>query len=154
MNPFFVRAVHSLLKADSLLGVMIEDGFGVVLGKRDRLDFWNDIKWDSRTLKAAFLRVYALAVKKSGSIQEFGCWSSSEWVWDVQTRRNLFYWEKDQWRSFQTFLSHIIIHNPTSDALAWKFNSSGVFTVSSFRQGLEKKLDGSLPIQNVLWKGI
>ncbi|KAK2635468.1 hypothetical protein Ddye_030260 [Dipteronia dyeriana] len=111
----------------------------------DRVDFWNDIKCDSRLLKAVFPRVYLLVNKKSGPILEFGSWIDSKWVWDVQTGRFLFDWEKDQWCSFQAILSHISIRKHISDALAWKFNSNGVFYMGSFLKGLKKMVDGLCP---------
>ncbi|KAK2642705.1 hypothetical protein Ddye_024468 [Dipteronia dyeriana] len=114
----------------------------MVIGKGDRDDFWNDIKWDSGSLKAAFPKFFALAVKKSGPILEFGRWIDSKWVWGVKVMRFLFDWEKDQWCCFQALLSHITIRKHISDALAWKFNSNGIFSVGSFRKGLEKMVDG------------
>ncbi|KAK2656705.1 hypothetical protein Ddye_009757 [Dipteronia dyeriana] len=73
-DSFFVKAVNNLWKEGSISAVLIEEGFGVVIGKEDRADFWNDIKWNSRSLKAAFPRVFALAAKKNGPTLEFGRW--------------------------------------------------------------------------------
>ena len=92
-DSFFVKVVRSLLKLNSPSLSLIEKGFNIVIGKEDRAEFWTEIKWVSRTLRDTFPKVYALAVRKRGSIQEFGSWSSSEWVWNVQTRRSLFDWE-------------------------------------------------------------
>ncbi|KAK2635471.1 hypothetical protein Ddye_030263 [Dipteronia dyeriana] len=112
----------------------------------------------AKLLKAVFPRVYPLVNKKSGSILKFGSWIDSKWVWDVQTGRFLFDWEKDQWCSFQAILSHISIRKHISDALEyaleWKFNSNGVFSMGSFLKGLEKMMDGQGCFQQVLWKGM
>ncbi|KAK3199152.1 hypothetical protein Dsin_022567 [Dipteronia sinensis] len=96
-----------------------------------------ELKWDSRTLKDAFLRVFALAFKKSGPILEFGRWTATGWVWDVQTRRVLFDWEKNQWHCFQIFLVGISMLNMYYDALAWNLNRNGLYTVSFSRRGVE-----------------
>ncbi|KAK3206436.1 hypothetical protein Dsin_020482 [Dipteronia sinensis] len=79
-DSFFVKAVNCLLKTGSSSAKLVDEGFRVVVGKGDRSDFWNAIKWDSKSLKDAFPRIHALAVKKYGTIREFGNWVSSEWV--------------------------------------------------------------------------
>ncbi|KAK3198954.1 hypothetical protein Dsin_022369 [Dipteronia sinensis] len=99
-------------------------------------------------------RVFTLASKKSGPIQDFGRWRSTGWVWDVQTRRGMFDLEREQWVGFQTFLSGILILNLSSDALAWTLNQNGLFTVSSFRRNIEGISEVSFSIQKVIWNDI
>ncbi|KAK3226757.1 hypothetical protein Dsin_006619 [Dipteronia sinensis] len=71
-DSFFVKAVNCMLKTESPSAKLVDEGFRVVVGKGDRANFWNEIKWDSKSLKDAFPRIYALAVKKCGTIREFG----------------------------------------------------------------------------------
>ena len=86
-DSFFVRAIHSLRKPNSLAAGLIEGGFKVVMGSGDMAEFWTELKWDSKLLREAFSRMFALAVKKKGAIQDFRRWVGKKWVWDVQTRR-------------------------------------------------------------------
>ncbi|KAK2639091.1 hypothetical protein Ddye_026886 [Dipteronia dyeriana] len=148
------REVRSPFEEGSPTAKIITEGFSTVVGKVDRADFWTKLKWDSRSLREAFPRVFALASKKSGPIQDFGRWMSSAWVWDVQTRRSLFDWEREQWFGFQTSPSGIPILNLSSDALVWNLNRNGLFTVSSFRRNLEGIVEASSSIQKVIWNGI
>ncbi|KAK3188480.1 hypothetical protein Dsin_028041 [Dipteronia sinensis] len=70
-DSFFVSAVHSLMKANSLMASLIDVGFKLVVGNGDRAYFLSEIKWDSKPMKEAFPRLYALAVQKEGVIQNF-----------------------------------------------------------------------------------
>ncbi|KAK3183289.1 hypothetical protein Dsin_030575 [Dipteronia sinensis] len=79
--------------------------------------------------------------------KEFGRWSSTGWAWDVQTRRRLFDWEREQWVGFTTFLSSIPILNRSSKVLEWNLNQNGLFTISSFRRNLEGNTEVSSSIQ-------
>ncbi|KAK2648405.1 hypothetical protein Ddye_015894 [Dipteronia dyeriana] len=71
-DSFFVKAVRIMFQKGSSNAKIIAEGFSTVVGKGDRVEFWSELKWDSRSLSEAFPRVFALASKKSGPIQDFG----------------------------------------------------------------------------------
>ncbi|KAK2639075.1 hypothetical protein Ddye_026870 [Dipteronia dyeriana] len=68
---------HSMFQEESQTNKIIAEGFSTVMGKGYRAEFWSELKWDSRSLSEAFPRVFALASKKSGPIQDFGRWLST-----------------------------------------------------------------------------
>lgn len=51
-------------------------------------------------LKFSFPRIFALAAKKEGRVIEYGNFVNGQWIWDVELRRGVFDWEKEQWLSF------------------------------------------------------
>ncbi|KAK4849560.1 hypothetical protein QYF36_026099 [Acer negundo] len=88
---FFVKSVHSLLKAGSSSARVIDEGFVAVVVRGDRANFWSDIKVDGRLLKEAFPRCFALAVNKFRTAHNFGSWSANKnWEWLIPTRRPPF----------------------------------------------------------------
>ncbi|KAK3199049.1 hypothetical protein Dsin_022464 [Dipteronia sinensis] len=46
------------------------------------------------------------------------------------------------------------MHHLKSDALAWSLNPNGLFSVASFRRGLEELTYVSWSIKRVIWNGI
>ncbi|KAK3224902.1 hypothetical protein Dsin_004764 [Dipteronia sinensis] len=77
-------------------------------------------------LRAACPRIYALAIKKHGVIQDFGRWQGMSWCWDVPLRRNLFDWENDQCCTVSKMLKKQIMEvwTPPNDE-ALRFNVDG-----------------------------
>ncbi|KAK3169155.1 hypothetical protein Dsin_000059 [Dipteronia sinensis] len=90
-----------------------------------------------RILLKAFLRIFALALNKTGNIKDFGRWIEDKWTWKMQLRRQLFDWEREQWKCFLAFLDNIAIRRLIPDTIAGSFDLSGMFTVRSFSKNLE-----------------
>ncbi|KAK2654068.1 hypothetical protein Ddye_013924 [Dipteronia dyeriana] len=106
---YFVKSVGSLLKDGSHTARVIRNSFSAIIGCGDRVQFWNEVKIEGKPLREVFPRVFVLALKKLGTVKDFGVWADSKWVWHIPTRRPLFDWEQDQWRVFTTFLNCITI---------------------------------------------
>ncbi|KAK2659848.1 hypothetical protein Ddye_006381 [Dipteronia dyeriana] len=109
----------------------------ICLSSGKKVRFWNDIKWDSVSLKMAFLRINALAKNKEGMVRQFGRFENSSWKWEVNLRRELFDWEINQWNRFLLSLDSVNIRENFQDAIAWSINTNEVFSVKSFRYCLE-----------------
>ena len=106
-------------------------------------------------LKNAFPRIYALAVKRSGPVEDFGSWEGRCWVWKVMLRRQVFDWERDQWNAFVCRLDQFKPRILFSDALAWLFSPKGIFSVGSFRKSLEELREGAtVADSSLVWQGI
>ena len=57
----FVNSINSLFEQGSSTANCMLDGFYVIIDKGDRARFWVDIKWNSKALKDAFPRIFALS---------------------------------------------------------------------------------------------
>ncbi|KAK3220873.1 hypothetical protein Dsin_014843 [Dipteronia sinensis] len=93
----FAKALSSLFSVGSTTVNVIRKGLKVVVGRGTRASLWKDAWNGTLSLMVAYLRMFALAVKKEGTIDEFGRWREEEWDWEVQFRRRIFDWEVDQW---------------------------------------------------------
>ncbi|KAK2651368.1 hypothetical protein Ddye_011224 [Dipteronia dyeriana] len=128
--------------------------YEVVIGNGGKADFWESSGGDAVQLKLACPRVFALAVKKKGVIQEFGFWQGSKWVWDIALRRPLFDWEKIQWSLFLSTLENARIRRSILDTLAWAFCPDDKFTVGSFRLCIETPSHNNSVDYKAIWHGI
>ncbi|KAK3193092.1 hypothetical protein Dsin_024402 [Dipteronia sinensis] len=63
------------MKEGSRMEKLTSDGFIMIVGKGERVQFLTELRVDDRFLKEAFPYCYALAVIKSGTVMEFGAWS-------------------------------------------------------------------------------
>ncbi|KAK3211993.1 hypothetical protein Dsin_016699 [Dipteronia sinensis] len=150
----FVKAIGSLFEVGSKTTKTLQEGLKVIVGKGDRARFWTDICWDVIPLHRAFPIIFVLANNKHGKVQEFGKWNGDSWVWEVKLRRPLFDWELDQWRCFLSSLECTPIHGNVSDAIAWIYNSNGIFLVRSFRRCLEEEDREAQTVSKLIWQGI
>ncbi|KAK2642942.1 hypothetical protein Ddye_024705 [Dipteronia dyeriana] len=98
---------------------------------------------ESSSLKEAYPRIFDLVMDKLGCVKNFGHREGSDWKWEINLRRNLFDWEIEQWRFFSDCLKNKKVMDTTSDSLSWVFDSSGEFSVKSFRKCME---DGNAQI--------
>ncbi|KAK3227461.1 hypothetical protein Dsin_007323 [Dipteronia sinensis] len=94
VKSHFVKAVANILKEGTRSSNLITDGLKIVMGKRDKADFWSETSWDLTPLRCAFPRIYALAINKTCVITDYGFWIRLSWVWEVKLRRTEFDWEK------------------------------------------------------------
>ncbi|KAK2639465.1 hypothetical protein Ddye_027260 [Dipteronia dyeriana] len=116
--------------------------------------FWETSIDGNGKLREACPRFFALFIKKHGVFQEFESWNGSRWVWEVPLRTCLFDWEKDQCGVFLNLLDCICIRKSVCDALAWKYQSDGKFTVGSFhRKMLELQSNNTLVFTGG-WQGV
>ncbi|KAK3170498.1 hypothetical protein Dsin_032529 [Dipteronia sinensis] len=113
----FVKAIGSLLASGSKTKKVINEGLKVIIGDSNKADFWSFRIGDNSQLKSSCPRIYALANNKAGVVQEYGSWIDSRWSWNIQLRRPLFDWEKDQWKVLMELLENMRIHQFTHDVL-------------------------------------
>ncbi|KAK3219563.1 hypothetical protein Dsin_013533 [Dipteronia sinensis] len=57
---------------DSKTTTILKDGMEVVVGRGNMIIFWNDFRWDSRSLMEVIPRIFALSTNKRGYLQDFG----------------------------------------------------------------------------------
>ncbi|XVF83508.1 hypothetical protein PTKIN_Ptkin16aG0494200 [Pterospermum kingtungense] len=117
---------------DGVFGDIIKSNTGFSVGNGERIDFW-ECEWISGVvIKDVFPRVYALAIKKSGKISEFGYFLNEGWVWKIPLRRRPFGWEMQQWNNFYSLISGQKLCRLMVDKVIWKRCASGNFSVKSF----------------------
>ncbi|KAK3221164.1 hypothetical protein Dsin_015134 [Dipteronia sinensis] len=109
---------------------------------------------EGSSLKEAFPKIFVLAMDKVGCIRNFGRREGSEWKWEITLRRNLFDWEIEQWKCFSDSLMIIKVIDTVSDSVSWDHDSSGQFSVKSFRKCMEDGHDQGEFVFKEVWLGI
>ncbi|KAK2645048.1 hypothetical protein Ddye_020243 [Dipteronia dyeriana] len=113
-----------------------------------------DFKQDGIPLSELFLRIYALAEVKDGSVQDFGHWQEDCWNWKVNLRMSIFNWEVVQWTRFLAFLDNPVIRRSMNDSLASVLNANDMYSVRSFCLSLEQLEVSTFDSSNLLWKSL
>ncbi|KAE8721771.1 transmembrane emp24 domain-containing protein p24delta3-like [Hibiscus syriacus] len=97
----------------------------LILNYGKSIDFWNDYWTEVASLKESFPRIYGLAIKKSGCVNEFGSESNGEWHWNIEIGRAMFVWESDVWDSFLSVLNRAAASSSSSDTAVWLGSPDG-----------------------------
>ncbi|KAK2642976.1 hypothetical protein Ddye_024739 [Dipteronia dyeriana] len=145
---------NSLFTEGSTANSALRGGLEVVIGDGRRSVFLETSIDGNGKLRKACLRIFTLSSKKHGVFQEFGRWNGLRWGWEVPLRRYLFNWEKDQWRVFLNLLDCICICKSFYDALVWKYQSDGKFTVGSFRKKMVELQSDNALVFTGGWQGV
>ncbi|KAK3188114.1 hypothetical protein Dsin_027675 [Dipteronia sinensis] len=133
----FVKSIHRLFEGGSSTAFCLNEGLQIVIGRGDRANFWEDIRWDSIPLRAVFPRIFALSSKKVGKVCEFEKWQNVNWEWDVPLRRPSFDLEYEQWKCLLAVLDSVKLRNGIHDTIAWSLSPNEAFSVSSFLKCVE-----------------
>ncbi|KAK2644337.1 hypothetical protein Ddye_019532 [Dipteronia dyeriana] len=72
----FVKVVASLFDEGSISYRVLNEGLNVVIGNGSKANFQDMSGGDSTRLKVACPRIFALAVRKHGVVQDFGNWGN------------------------------------------------------------------------------
>ncbi|KAK2655964.1 hypothetical protein Ddye_009016 [Dipteronia dyeriana] len=73
LGSLFVKFISSFFSDDHRACNIMKNGFQVIIGNRERVQFWQNVCWDSVPLKLAFSRIFALASNKTSVDNEFDC---------------------------------------------------------------------------------
>ncbi|KAK2654785.1 hypothetical protein Ddye_014641 [Dipteronia dyeriana] len=115
---------------------------------------WKDICLEGRPLKESFPRCFVFAVNLLGVVQDFGNCVEENWVWKIDMRRPSFNWEKDEWRCLLAILECIPFRRNLPDVIAWSLSLNGVFSIGSFRKGMEESPNILASVPKFICKGI
>ena len=119
--------------------------------------FWCDLWIGDSTLKSRYARLFSISTQKEDLVAQMGYWQNHRWYWRFNWRRNLFSWEQNM---IQDLLNDINQHSfieGLDDALLWKFDSSGIFSVKSFSLQVIRDTISSmsvLPQVSLVWKNL
>ncbi|KAK2662636.1 hypothetical protein Ddye_001210 [Dipteronia dyeriana] len=153
-SSFFIKTVLKVINPSTNSGQILLQGIQAVVGKGSNIILWQDVVNDGFQLKVAFLRIFVLAVNQEGFISELGKWIQLKWEWVVTLRGDPFDYEVNQWNCFKKCLEGIMVWKDIEDTVAWKFSSSGLFFVSSFRNKLEDFTGCLTSNFSLPWKGL
>ncbi|XVF54250.1 hypothetical protein PTKIN_Ptkin05aG0165200 [Pterospermum kingtungense] len=137
---------------DDEISKFTRNGFGYSLGDGRKIDFWEQEWIPSIRLKTSFPRVFALASKKQGKVAEFGVLSEGSWEWRIETRRQLFDWEQEQWEQLFRLLNNFQVCQTLSDKLIWKGTVNGGFSVKQFCLDYSNSGQGVSNVWKLFWK--
>ncbi|KAK3219671.1 hypothetical protein Dsin_013641 [Dipteronia sinensis] len=98
--------VHSLFAEGSRSKKILTNGLKVVVGNGERIRLWSELIWDSKPLKMAFPRIYALSQAKKGHLNKFGAWCGSKWSWNIILRRPPLDWEIEEEDNNSSFIPY------------------------------------------------
>ncbi|KAK3205180.1 hypothetical protein Dsin_019226 [Dipteronia sinensis] len=150
----FIKAIAFLFAKGTASYRALKEGMKVVISNGKRGKFWEVTVNESFHLKEMCPIIYALAIQKQSVVNDFGRWSESRWFWEVPLRRQVFDWEKDQWRVFMSLLDCMVLRESVTDALAWSFCSDGSFSMRYFHNRLEEPPTDITFDFNLIWQGI
>ncbi|KAE8655306.1 2-succinylbenzoate--CoA ligase [Hibiscus syriacus] len=139
-----------------------EDSFGpkfrslcrIQVGSGQFIRFWQDIWAMECPRKVSFPRLFASSSNQSGKLIEFGEFSPLGWIWNIQLRRSLVDWEFDQWTNLMTIISYFSLSREASDALLWKGNVAGFYSVNSCVKICSQASQANSFWKKILWKGL
>ncbi|KAL4379424.1 hypothetical protein GQ457_02G015730 [Hibiscus cannabinus] len=104
----------------------------VLLGDGRSINFWDDFLIKFPSLKLPFPRIYTVAIKKRGKVEEFGNKTPEGWVWNVKLRRRLFVWEEEIMFQFISVLEKAARGSGLTDTIKWSGDTSGWYKPKSY----------------------
>ena len=126
-----------------------------VVGKSDKIQFWED-SWVARCpLKESFPRLYRISSNCNMCIQLVIFWvSHSSHSWGLANLRNFNHRECDEFISLLNSIDTICSNRDVSDKRNWVGHSSGEFSCNSFFEILSCPSSNSFfPQFIIIWKG-
>lgn len=99
-------------------------------------------------LQVFFLRTFALAVVKNGSVVNFCNWNGGSWHWNVILRGQSFNSETQILEDFNSMLLEVFLDKGCLDETIWIHSPFGKYSCRSFKHELLKQE----PIH--IWKAI
>ncbi|KAK3217811.1 hypothetical protein Dsin_011781 [Dipteronia sinensis] len=130
---------------------------GVVVGNGKLASFWRDLKVAGCPLGEVFPRILALAVNKTGAVEEFDVWNGAVWQWKVGTMRPVLGWEEEVWLNFMEEVGKFKMRKSRPDTLIWKLTPSRQFSVCSVRREIEARKVEVTSLASgtaLLWSGV
>ncbi|KAE8725734.1 hypothetical protein F3Y22_tig00008146pilonHSYRG00076 [Hibiscus syriacus] len=96
------------------------------------------------------IRIFGVAVKKSGKVADFSSKLEGKWVWRIEIRRVLFEWELS-WDEFIGTLNRVAHGSAEADSVIWIGASSGMYVPKSFCVAAYVGNSSSDDFWNLVW---
>ena len=117
---------------------------GWKVGSGDNVRFWEDVWVGNSNLKTVFPRLFSLSLNQGHKVEEVGGWEGSMWRWSLSWRRVRFEWETLMEAELGALISRVNVMKDEKDALVWRSEATGRFTVSSAYECLVTTARGPL----------
>lgn len=132
----------------------LQSGMGFAIGNGANILFWSQEWVSGLILKVAFPRIFVLAVVKEGRVRDYGFVSNGVWYWNIELRRQLFEWKKEQWDCLMDTLSQVQIGEDFEDMLLSKDNASGCYSPKTFCLKYHCDKESSVQDWKAIWSGV
>jgi len=130
-----------------------QDEVGWRIGSGDKIRFWEDVWVGNSKLKTLFPRLYSLSLNQGHKLEEVGEWEGSIWKWSLRWRRGRFEWETSIEAELEGLIARVKVKKDEKDALEWRSEANGCFTVSSAYECLVSATRGpQIDFFKHLWK--
>ena len=93
------------------------DGVKFLLGKGDRIKFWEDLWVIETPLKVRFPRLFNISLDQSSILKDLGLWDGATWVWNLIWSRQLRHWELEQSIALLDLLYNVNLASNRNDRL-------------------------------------
>ncbi|GKV44012.1 hypothetical protein SLEP1_g51241 [Rubroshorea leprosula] len=114
----------------------LAEGFKLNVGEGVAVKFWWD-NWCGRgSLANQFSRLYLISVRKDNKISQMGKWTNDTWNWNLQWRRSLYNWEKQQETELHKQIQEVTIKRGKLDSWEWIHNKDGSYSTKSAYKAL------------------
>ncbi|GMI64817.1 hypothetical protein HRI_000151000 [Hibiscus trionum] len=148
------QGISNTYFANDCFGHLLRSNLILQVGDDNNTHFWTDFWVGPFALKNKYPRVYILSCQKSGFVCEYGNKTDAGWDWQINLRRSLRDWEKEQWEAFMTTLNNFRSSFIHKDWIKWNDSSDGKYSVRSIRKGAERVFEGSFEWKDVVWLGV
>ncbi|XP_028090713.1 uncharacterized protein LOC114290913 [Camellia sinensis] len=126
-----------------------------VIGDGKNTLFWRGTWCNNVCLMEVFPRLYSLSLEKFDSVNVMHIRRNSEVEWNLNFRRSFFQWEVEDLNRLKLLLSNApVLRENMADALHWKADPSGYFTVSSAYKWCDNSLGTVFKVSDLLWNNV
>ncbi|GMI92896.1 hypothetical protein HRI_002958900 [Hibiscus trionum] len=125
-----------------------------VFGNGMAIEFWDDVWAGPAPLKVTFPRIFAVAQKKVGKVQEFGKEVDSVWTWNIDLRRSLFQWEISIWEEFLQVINKAIQTFIHCDTIRWVGSSSRHYSAREYCIAAQADGEFEHPSWKLIWANL
>ncbi|GKV26644.1 hypothetical protein SLEP1_g35909 [Rubroshorea leprosula] len=107
------------------------EGFRIKLGDGKRVSFWWDNWCGVGYLANKYPRLYLISTGKDNKCHQMGNEGNEQWSWNLQWRRKLFEWEKEEAKELQQLIEDKKIKQGRPDSWEWVHDKDGQYSTKT-----------------------
>ncbi|KAJ9677520.1 hypothetical protein PVL29_022489 [Vitis rotundifolia] len=122
-----------------------------IIGNGRKVKFWKDVWCEDQALKDAFPNLFRLAVNKNQWVRD--AWEEQGEVgsWNPLFSRHFNDWEMEEVEGLLRKIHPLVLHSDVEDALSWKINKNGSFSIRSLYRSLTRAPNEPFP-WSIIWR--